>query len=311
MASFYFVVSDKDEQNPPHDSEELKRRLDEIKKLIPQPEKRQPDNNMKFAARVFNLFKDCGLITPENMEHLNDKDWCDKNIDLYQVVGDIPNSPLSGVVSEGDKPCSQMNPLGGVVRREDLPMCDKSNLRYYCPCDELKLQSDIEVVSDGFGGASKLAVVCEGVTYYISNDWFSQDKPRPTKWAFYKWLVMKAFEACKKFWDGETPINLQPEPVQPLPPKSDENNDWERQPSNIPLKEKVKIPIVDILRPPTVDKPDDLSKIIESLNGLHAKVDELTYTPDDLSKVIESLKILHSKVDNLTLELDELKKLWE
>ncbi|MBR3747789.1 MAG: hypothetical protein IKN27_12590, partial [Selenomonadaceae bacterium] len=194
MASFYFIVSDKDEQNPPHDNEELKRRMDEIKELIPQPLEPQRDNNMRFAARAFKLFKDCGLICRENMEHLNDKQWCDQHIDLHFDFLQI----------EGDKTCNQMNPLGGVVRREDLPMCDKSNLRYYCPRNELKLQSDIKVASNGFGGASKLAVVCEGVTYYISNDWFSQDKPRPTKWAFYKWLAVRSVLACEKIWKSQS-----------------------------------------------------------------------------------------------------------
>lgn len=190
MAFFNFVVSDTDEQNLPRDIEDLKRRIDEIRAWIPQPKKLKRGNNMTFASKAFELFKDCGLISRHNLELLNDKEWCDENIGSIRIAG--------------EKACSQINPLGGVVRREDLPMCDKSNLRYYCPRNELKLDSDIAVAAKGFGGASKLAVVCEGVTYYISNDWFSDDKIRPTKSAFANWLFIWAFMACDKSWKAES-----------------------------------------------------------------------------------------------------------
>lgn len=271
MAYFYFIVSDKDDQNPPRDNEDLMKRLGEIQKWIPQPPKRQRDNNMKFAKMAFTLFKDCGLITRENMEHLNNKQWCDKNIAYFELTGECV--------------CSRMNPLGGVVRREDLPMCDKSNLRYYCPRDELKLQTDIDIASDRFGGASKLAVVCEDVTYYISNDWFSADKQIPTKVAFTAWLAMQALKIFGKIWaDNENKVQSTTldTPDNNTADQSGDEKDLERQSSGEPIGE-VTIPITDELQP---DKSEDLSKVIALLNSLH------------------------EKVDNITLELEEIKKLW-
>ena len=253
MAFFYFVVRDTDEQNPPRDSEDLKRRIDEIRAWIPQPQKRQRDNNMIFASKAFELFKDCGLISRDNLELLNDKEWCDENIDFIRIAG--------------EKACSQINPLGGVVRREDLPMCDKSNLRYYCPRNELKLDSDIDVAEKGFGGASKLAVVCEGVTYYISNDWFSDDKIRPTKSAFTNWLLIWAFIACDKSWKAEsdktsstTLTDMRASHVAP----------------NVELELKPTDELQPEVEPVAVDKTDDSAEVIESLKSLHAKVDKLT-----------------------------------
>ena len=193
------------------------------------------------------------------MELLNDKQWCDENIDSIRIAG--------------EKACSQINPLGGVVRREDLPMCDKSNLRYYCPRDELKIQSDIEVAAKVFGGASKLAVVCEGVTYYISNDWFSDDKIRPTKRAFTNWLLIWAFIACDKSRKAEsdeisstTLTDMRASHIAP----------------NVELELKPTDELQPEVKPVTVDKPDDSAKIIESLKSLHEKVDKLTATVEAL-----------------------------
>lgn len=263
--AFYFIVRDTDEQNPPRNVEEFKRRVDEIREWIPQPQERQRDNNMTFASKAFELFKDCGLISRDNLETLNDKKWCDENIGSVQLAS--------------DKACSQINPLGGVVRREDLPMCDKSNLRYYCPRDELKLDSDIEVASKGFGGASKLAVVCEGVTYYISNDWFSDDKIRPTKSAFANRLFIWAFMACDKIWkaeSGEVPSTTL----------------TDMRASHVAPTVELEIEPTDELQPDdkvsnvTAGKPDDLAEVIELLKTLHAKVDALTVAIEEIKQTL-------------------------
>ena len=134
-------VSDRDLQDFPKDKDELDNRLKGIAALIPQPPKKIKGNNIEFAQKAFTLLKDCGLITENIIKALNDPFWCERTFKM------------------------KMNPLGGVLRREDLSMYD-SGLRYYI----------------------KYAVVCKGVTYFISNDWFSDDKPRPTKRAFFGWL---------------------------------------------------------------------------------------------------------------------------
>ena len=164
-----FVVSDTDPQDTPKTFEELRKRCDEIKLWIPQPEKRIQGNNTIFTVLAFSLFKDLNFIQKETVEKLNDKNWCNRTFG------------------------TKMNPLGGVLRKEDLTMWDKTNLRYYCPRDELKNLSDIKTADKKqWNGASKLAVICEGVTYYINNDWFDDsNKSRPTKSAFYKWFVQR------------------------------------------------------------------------------------------------------------------------
>lgn len=177
LASKVFIVADTDEQNRPVDEEDLNWRIEEIRALIPQPPVKITGNNMRFVEKAFTLFKDCGYISKKNLELLSDGDWCQKYFG------------------------TKMNPLGGVLRRDGLSMWDKTNLRYYCPRSELKVATDIlTALEKQWNGASKMAVVCEGVTYYISNDWFSEDKPRPTKSAFAEILFNWAREACEKSW---------------------------------------------------------------------------------------------------------------
>ena len=153
----------------------MKRRLAKVAKGLPK----QGDNINKFVIPAFILLKDCALITQENIEFLNSKSECDYRFGI------------------------KMNPLGGVLRKKGLTMWDKTNLRYYCPNDKLILRSDIETAGrkkGNFGGGSKLAVICKGITYYISNDWFADDTARPTKRKFYNWLQEKAWENCKLLW---------------------------------------------------------------------------------------------------------------
>ena len=172
-----FIVADTDKQNRPVDEEDLNSRIREIKALIPQPKIRTTGNNMMFVEKAFTLFKDCGLINEESVKYLCNENCCTS---IFNV---------------------KMNPLGGVLRQEGSTMWDKNNLRYYCPRSELIVPSDIITATNKqWNGASKMAVVCKGVTYYISIDWFAKDKPRPTKAVFAKNLYSWAKEACEKYW---------------------------------------------------------------------------------------------------------------
>lgn len=195
-----FVVSDKDKQNFPIDENDLKKRLEEIKNGFPD----QRDNIRPFVIPAFELFRDCGLITKENVEILSRKSfvWTEKNSWGQMIQREL-----------------DMNPLGGVLRKKGLTMCDKTNLRYNCPKDELIELSDIKLMAEreakgkSFGGRSKLAVICENTTYYISNHWFAPEKPYPTKKVFYNWLEQKAWAACKAKWAKDennppTPENI-------------------------------------------------------------------------------------------------------
>lgn len=175
-----FIVSDTDEKNFPIDEADLQARLNEVKAGLPK----QGDNINPFIIPAFTLFKDCGLITKEKVELLNDAQWCNST---FRV---------------------KMNPLGGVLRKKGLTMWDKNNLRYNCPYNELIFQSDIVTANtpnrrgqSRVKGASKLAVICEGTTYYISNDWFAETTSRPTKRAFYNFLERETTRVCKSKWE--------------------------------------------------------------------------------------------------------------
>lgn len=229
-----FVVSDTDEQNFPVDMEDLQKRLESIKKGIPQ----QGDNINPFVIPAFTLFKDCGLINKEVVENLNDAEWCNSNISLGNFA-----------------PPTRMNPLGGVLRREDLPMFGiskngKGQLRYYCPHNELKDSADISFAKNaGFKGDCKCAVICEGITYYISNDWFTEGQPRPTKKNFYAWLVMMTVVNCPNYWDE------QKKKEKP----SDEN--------------LISVPA------------NDFKSMLESMKSLHQKIDNLTAQIEELKNI--------------------------
>ena len=255
-----FVVSDTDKQDRPIDVEDLKTRFNEITALIPQPPVREPGNNMQFVEKAFTLFKDCGLITKENVEALNDPDWCQKNFD------------------------TKMNPLGGVLRREDLTMWDKNNLRYYCPREELKNLSDIEAAKrNAWGGKSKLAVICEGETYYISNDWFSNDKPRPTKSEFAKKLLLWAVNAC----------NLLPSEQQKETVVIEETS------------EKSEPVATDSSTTSETPNPDDLKAVLASLEELHKKIDALN------ARLHELGGSLNEKIYAVDKEVTALYELWK
>ena len=141
----YFVVADTDPQNPPKSFEELRNRCNEIKKELPAH-----GDNTNFTEKVFMLFKDCGLITPENIAFLTDKNSCDQKFKC------------------------KMNPLGGVLREDGLPMGNPK--RYYCTKSKGR------------------AVRCESVVYYITSQWYAPGMSNPTKPAFYNWFVQQVID---------------------------------------------------------------------------------------------------------------------
>ena len=150
--------------------DDLQKRWQEIAELIPQPQTRENDNKIRFTDKDFTLFADCGLIQKVLVENLNDKNRCDSQ-DISEMKEILKNQSLA---SEIEFSTCSMNPLGGVLRKRGLTMWDKTNLRYYCPYEELTQTPDIKTAKEKtIKGKSKLAVICEGETYYISNDWYA------------------------------------------------------------------------------------------------------------------------------------------
>ena len=176
-----WTISDKDKKNFPVDEEDLERRLKKIEDLIPQPEIKGKDNNIKFTTEAFTLLNDCGLINADIVDKLCDKRWCDVSISLRYA----------------------MNPLGGVLRKKGLPVWDTNNLRYYCGFEDLEVPEDIETAkTKPSKGKTTVKIICDGETYYVSNDWNSDDKARPTKKAFYDFLVVATKKVCKDYWEN-------------------------------------------------------------------------------------------------------------
>ena len=236
------IWRDTDAVNFPADIDEWKKRMSEIAALIPQPIIKERGNNINFVDKAFSLLADCGLIRKDVVEKLNDKNWCDSNISLG---AEIP-------------PC-KMNPLGGVLRKEGLTMWDKNNLRYYCPPEKLVVPSDIETATcRQFKGASELAVICEGEIYYISNDWFAEDKPRQTKNNFYFWISRVTLDACEKFWKQKNIELIKKQPEID---------------SKIETDSKILI------------SAKDLNFIINSLKSLNEKVENLTVQVEGLKNL--------------------------
>lgn len=181
----FFFVSDGGDNNFPTDENDLKARLAKIAEGLSD----QGDNVKPFVIPAFKLFKDCGLITKENIEILSRKSlvWTEKNSWGRMVQREL-----------------DMNPFGGVLRREDLSMYDDGGYRRYY-----------------YDGRDTIFIVFEGVRYYISNDWFSPSKPRPTKLVFYNWLEKKAWAACKAKWEKD-------KKNPPTPPKVSDNPETEK-----------------------------------------------------------------------------------
>ena len=238
--------------NFPKDEDDLKNRLAKIAEGLPD----QRDNINPFVIPAFELFRDCGLITKENVEILSRKSlvWIEKNSLGQNIQKEL-----------------YMNPLGGVLRRKGLTMWDNTNLRYYCPKIELIVPSDIEIANrKAWNGNSKLVVICENTTYYISNDWFAPEKPRPTKKIFYNWLAKKAWAACKAKW-AEDKKNT------PTAVNTPEKNFAEPVAKKVPSENNSEIEKL----------LSDLTKLVEGLDG---RVDNLEKTLSKIEKDIEELK---------------------
>lgn len=174
-----WTISDQDKKNFPVDESDLERRLKRVEDLIAQPELKGKDNNIRFTNEAFTLLNDCGLINADIVDKLSDKRWCDATISLRYV----------------------MNPLGGVLRLKGQPVWDATNLRYYCGFEDLEVPKDIETAkSRPAKGKTTIKVICDGETYYVSNDWYSEDKARPTKRAFYEFLAVATKKVCGDYW---------------------------------------------------------------------------------------------------------------
>lgn len=171
----FLTVSDTDIPFFPVDEDDLNKRLASIAYWIP---KRPGNNNMEFVKEAFILIKDCGLITPILVDNFSNKKWCFSTFD-----------------------CT-MNPMpdGGILREAGAEMWSNNGLRYYCPFKELTVASDITTAMKKRNkGASRLVVICEDKTYYISNNWYD-DENRFQKRNFYKWLEKVTHQTCKKRW---------------------------------------------------------------------------------------------------------------
>ena len=148
--------------NFPKNEAELRSRLAVIKRGVPN----QGNNKSKFAIPAFQLFVDCELVTPENIAFLSDKRRCDKYFG-----------------------CT-MNPLGGVLRHQDLLMFDDGNVwRYY------------------FAGNDSVYVTLNGIRYYVSNNW-----QYGCKESFFKWLAMKVMQKIDVISTPPDPIPSEPTP---------------------------------------------------------------------------------------------------
>ena len=254
-----FYVSDTQEKNFPVDENDLKNRLAKIAAGLPQ----QGDNIKPFVIPALELFRDCGLITKENIEILHRKSfvWTEENSWGQKIQREM-----------------DMNPLGGVLRRKGLTMWDNTNLRYYCPKIELIVPSDIEIANrKAWNGKKKLVVICENTTYYISNDWYAPEKPRPTKKIFYNWLAEKAWAACEAKW-AEAEDELEDLLIEFVDVDELEEKDFDE-----PVAKKVQS-----------ENNSETEKLLSNLASLVARldgrVDNLEKTLSKIEKDIEELK---------------------
>lgn len=207
--------------NFPKNDTELNAHLALIREGIPNQ-----NNNKRFAIPAFELFMACRLNTPENISFLCDKRRCD---DYFGCT---------------------MNPLGGVLRRQDQSMIDEGGkLRYY----------------------HNLCVTSNGIRYYISNNWQFICKEA----FFSKWLVAKATQACEKYWtqnDSETFVN--PSAITP--------------PTKTPTTEEL-IQIL-IIKNERLDKVntalcDLVVKLHREIETLENKVDKLTLEVSEIKNM--------------------------
>lgn len=227
--------------NFPKNEAELRSRLAVIERGLPN----QGDNFNPFAVPAFRLFVDCGLNNHDVISELTMKSACDR---------------LFG--------CT-MNPLGGVLRHQDLPMFDASgHLRYY---------------SQGF----TLYLTLECVRYYVSNHWLEQNKRR-----FFMWLKAKTTQTCRKYWaqNKTTSIIDQSKISGLLQPKTLINSQSNQSPT---LN-------VEKLFQTLLGKIEEMEKIDSAMcyliPNLETQVKQLQIQADRMEK----------KIDKLVAQVDEL-----
>ena len=138
----------------PRNEAELNQRLAEIKQGVQDS---YVGDKVGFVKPAFKLFVDCGLNTFDNISFLKDKSRCDKHFGCI------------------------MNPVGGIIRHNDLSRSDKNGVQKY--------YSDVYVTFNG-------------VRYYVSNFWGIVNKSK-----FFNWLKNEARKACTEHWN---PNNLTP-----------------------------------------------------------------------------------------------------
>lgn len=226
--AYVWTVSDKDSQNFPKDEEELERRLAVLRNGVPN----QGDNIKPFVIPAFELLRDCGMIEKRTIQILSDKETCDNAFGY----------PL--------------NSLGGVIRRQGLPMYDKAgHPRYY------------------FDGQKILYVSLDGVRYYISNNWWEVCKEK-----FFKWLAAKTAQVCRERWMQNKPI------------VSVKNSTQARPVTAMTIDTPVKRSPLEVL----IDKVEKLDKVNTSLCELvvklHREIEILESKVDKLTSEVSELK---------------------
>ena len=118
--------------------------------IFPYDEFRVNNNNLNFCKECFNFMKDFNLLNSDNVAFLQDYDKC-------------AEKKMGGLVDRG---------MGLSVLKEVNGAPDErmvaGHARYYA-------------------GAF---VICHGVKYYVSNNWFIRDKDDAMgKWGFVNWIL--------------------------------------------------------------------------------------------------------------------------
>lgn len=129
------------------------------------------DEDRQNLPQTFTeLRQRCNEIKNEIHAHDNNIDFAEKIFMFFKDCGLITRANID-FLNDNYK-CRKnfyypMNPVGGVLRREGLSMGNPS--KYY----------------------KKRAVICEGVTFFVSNYWFD-NYTNTNKAEFYNWVVNKA-----------------------------------------------------------------------------------------------------------------------
>ena len=137
--------------NFPEDKTEIKRRLEEIEKLI-----NKPRDNISFVEAAFQLMQDYGLITESNINFLLDPRACRNFKSSFYFM----RNPSEGALRH-------VNGFNEYNNVNDA----KGDQRFYSGWDR--------------------RVELNGEHYLLSNDWYKDDSGCPNKRAFYSWLKEK------------------------------------------------------------------------------------------------------------------------